>query len=107
MAKKINTEEKPQTGTDGTLQNEAPGMADTPDGTAPACSGTAAPAEENHQGAQAPDAHVLELLKKFPGYPSLYIDAHGGTFSPDTPAAIRGKAVLYENPFYNRLKDQS
>lgn len=113
MAKKINTEEKPQTGTDGTLQNEASGMADTPDGTAPACSGTAAPAEPeqpaevNHQGAQAPDAHVLELLKKFPGYPSLYIDAHGGTFSPDTPAAIRGKAVLYENPFYNRLKDQS
>lgn len=54
-----------------------------------------------------PDAFASELLKKFPGYPSLYIDAHGGTFSPDTPAAIRGKAVLYENPFYNQLKDQS
>lgn len=65
------------------------------------------PAEENHTGAQTRDAHVLDLLKKFPSYPSLYIDAHGGTFSPDTPAAIRGEAVLYENPFYNELKNKS
>lgn len=120
MAKKINPEEKPRTETDDTLQNEAAGTAETPDGTAPGHpgatsdrSGTALPAEperpeeENHPGTQAPDAPVLELLKKFPAYPSLYIDAHGGTFSPDTPESIRGGAALYENPFYNQLKDQS
>lgn len=47
------------------------------------------------------------LLKKFPAYPSLYIDTHGGTYAPDTAAAIRGKAVLYRNPFYNELKKKS
>ena len=43
-------------------------------------------------------------VEKFPAYPSLYIDTHGGTYAPDTAAAIRGKAVLYRNPFYNELK---
>lgn len=116
MAKKINTEEKPPVTTDDTPQGGPANTTETTEtanGAEPTHAETAPPAkpeqpaEENHQGAQAPDAHVLELLKKFPGYSSLYIDAHGGTFSPDTPAAIRGKTVLYENPFYNRLKDKS
>ena len=38
---------------------------------------------------------------------ALYIDTHGGTYAPDTAAAIRGKAVLYRNPFYNELKKKS
>lgn len=54
-----------------------------------------------------PNPHTLELLKKFPTYESLYVDSHGGTFSPDTPVAIRRDAVLYKNPFYNELKRQS
>ena len=53
------------------------------------------------------EPHILSLLKKFPAYPSLYIDTHGGTYAPDTAAAIRGKAVLYRNPFYNELKKKS
>lgn len=113
MAKKINTEENPQTEADDTLQTEAAGAADTLSGTESSHTETTSPtepekpAEKNRKGSQMPDAHALDLLKKFPGYPSLYIDAHGGTFSPDTPAAIRGKAMLYQNPFYNELKDKS
>nr|DAE30278.1 MAG TPA: hypothetical protein [virus sp. ct5rm7] len=120
MAKKINTEEIPQTLTDDTLRQEAACTADTPVETAAAHPAPAQtrtepeaaakpekPAEEDRQGAQAPDAHVLELLKKFPAYPSLYIDVHGGTFSPDTAAAIRGKAVLYRNPFHHESKNKS
>lgn len=102
MAKKINTEEKPPVTTDDTPQGGPANTTETTE-TAP----PAKPEEREHAEARMPDAFASELLKKFPGYPSLYIDAHGGTFSPDTPAAIRGKAVLYENPFYNQLKDQS
>ena len=120
MAKKINTEEKPLTETDDALRDETTAAVEIPDeagaGHTEAASnrsGTKTPskpertAEENHTGAQTPDAHVLDLLKKFPSYPSLYIDAHGGAFSPDTPAAIRREAVLYKNPFYNALKNKA
>lgn len=113
MAKKINTEEKPPVTTDDTPREEAANTAETTgtvNGTEPAPAETSLPAkpEEVNRGEERrPDTLASELLKKFPGYPSLYIDAHGGTFSPDTPAAIRGKAALYENPFYNQLKDQS
>lgn len=62
------------------------------------------PAEKNHKGAQTTDVRTLDLLKKFPIYASLYIDVHGGTFAPDTPAVIRGEAVLYKNPYYDELK---
>ena len=109
MAKKINTEEKPPVTTDDTPQGGPANTTETTEtanGTEPAHAETAPPAKPEAE-ARMPDAFASELLKKFPGYPSLYIDAHGGTFSPDTPAAIRGKAVLYENPFYNQLKDQS
>lgn len=120
MPKKINTEERPLTEADDTLRDETTTAAGIPDETGAGHSEAASnrsgtktlakpekPAEENHTGAQTPDTHVLDLLKKFPSYPSLYIDVHGGTFSPDTPAAIRGEAVLYENPFYNELKNKS
>ena len=119
MAKKINTEEKPQTVTDDTLQHEAAETTGAPSETTTEHSETThdrieesapkpeKPAQENHPGAQTPDAHVLGLLKKYPAYPSLYIDAHGGTFSPNTAAAIRGKAVLYRNPFYHESKNKS
>lgn len=117
MAKKINTGETPQTVTDDTLRQEAAGTTDAPAETAaehPAptknCTepeAAAKPAEADRQEARTPDPHILELLKKFPAYPSLYIDAHGGTFSPDTAAAIRGKAVLYRNPFHHESKNKS
>ena len=50
------------------------------------------------------DPHILAILKKFPAYEALYIDTHGGTYTPNTPAAIRGKATLYKNPYFDELK---
>lgn len=45
-------------------------------------------------------AAVLAVLGKFPGYKELYIDADGSMYTPQTAPAIRGKAVLYRNPYY-------
>ena len=76
MAKKTNTEETPQ------KENKQP---------------------TNEEKREA-DPHILAILKKFPAYESLYIDTHGGTYTPNTPAVIRGKAVLYKNPYFDELK---
>ncbi|MDR1718041.1 MAG: hypothetical protein LBS20_19565 [Prevotella sp.] len=43
---------------------------------------------------------ITGILKAFPEYESLYIDSLGGTFSVNTAPNIRGKAILYKNPFY-------
>lgn len=45
-------------------------------------------------------AAVLAVLGKFPGYKELYIDADGSMYTPQTAPAIRGKAILYKNPYY-------
>lgn len=45
-------------------------------------------------------AAVLAILGKFPDYKELYIDADGSMYTPQTAPAIRGKAVLYRNPYY-------
>ena len=76
MAKKTNTEETPQ------KENKQPTN------------------EEKRETVP----HILAILKKFPAYESLYIDTHDGTYTPNTPAAIRGKAVLYKNPYFDELK---
>lgn len=55
---------------------------------------------ETKQGAQEPDSFTLGILKSFPAYESLYVDRHGGVFTPDTPKAIRGSAALYKNPHF-------
>lgn len=48
---------------------------------------------------QIPNA-ILETLKAFSNYETLYVDSHGGGFTADTPKTIRGNATLYKNPFY-------
>ena len=45
-------------------------------------------------------SQVDEVLKSFRSYETLYVDAQGGFFSPDTPKPIRGTAILYKNPYY-------
>jgi len=104
MAKKINTEEAPKTDEQVTYANEA----DTAK-----CEGiteeqvqtkTEQTAETVAETQEKANPHILELLKKFPAYESLYIDTHDGTYAPNTPAAIRGEAVLYKNPYFNELK---
>jgi hypothetical protein len=43
---------------------------------------------------------VEAILKSFPAYESLYIDSHGGIYTPTTAPVVRGNAILYKNPFY-------
>lgn len=45
-------------------------------------------------------AAALAILGKFPDYKELYIDADGSMYAPQTAPAIRGKAILYKNPYY-------
>lgn len=45
---------------------------------------------------------VDKVLKLYPQYQKLYVDGRGFTFTPETPKAMRGDAVLYENKYYNQ-----
>lgn len=55
-------------------------------------------------GEPEPDSFVLGILQSFSTHETLYVDRHGGAFTPDTPVGIRGDAVLYANPFYKSKK---
>jgi hypothetical protein len=57
--------------------------------------------------AEAGSPWIQGLLRLYPSYPSLFIDSRGGTFTPDTAKALRGDAVLYRNPYYNKSKTKS
>lgn len=59
---------------------------------------------EEKPGEPEPDSFVLGVLQSFPGHKALYVDRHGGTYTPATPVGIRGDAVLYANPFYKSKK---
>lgn len=48
--------------------------------------------------------NIQRILKLYSNMSELYIDKFGGVFTPDTKASIRGKAVLYKNPFYKSNK---
>lgn len=47
------------------------------------------------------EKHIEDILKIYPQYESLYIDSEGGVFTTDTNQNIRGKAILYKNPYHN------
>lgn len=108
MAKRINTEEELQKEGNKVAAPEFPAeaMPETSEKT-PATVEYKQPVPAGKTGNtedEVADPYILALLKKFPAYPSLYIDRHGGTYTPDTAATLRGGAVLYKNPFYNELK---
>ena len=102
MAKKTITEEAPKTDEQVTQTTEEVQT------VAPETPAEETPQKENKQPTneekRETDPHILAILKKFPAYESLYIDTHGGTYTPNTPATIRGKAVLYKNPYFDELK---
>ena len=102
MAKKTNTEEAPKTDEQVTQTTEEVQTvaAETPAEETPQKENKQSTYEEKREA----DPHILAILKKFPTYESLYIDTHGGTFTPNTPAPIRGKATLYKNPYFDELK---
>lgn len=45
--------------------------------------------------------HIQRILKSFPGYEKLYVDAAGGVFTEGTKPSERGAAILYRNPFFS------
>ena len=102
MAKKTITEEAPKTD-EQVIQTTEEVQAVTTETPAEETPQTENKQPTNEEKREA-DPHILAILKKFPAYESLYIDTHGGTYTPNTPAAIRGKAVLYKNPYFDELK---
>ena len=102
MAKKTITEEAPKTDEQviQTTEEVQTATTETPTEETPKTEDKLPTNEEKREA----DPHILAILKKFPTYESLYIDTHGGTFTPNTPAAIRGKATLYKNPYFDELK---
>lgn len=102
MAKKTITEEAPKTDEQviQTTEEVQTATTETPTEETPKTEDKLPTNEEKREA----DPHILAILKKFPTYESLYIDTHGGTYTPNTPAAIRGKAVLYKNPYFDELK---
>ncbi|NDV80820.1 hypothetical protein [Bacteroides sp. 51] len=89
MAKKINTEEQ---------------VSETPVQNNPNSETKEKTTQVADTSIEAP-AHVKDILKGFTGYKTLFVDKHGGVFTPDTALVIRGDATLYENPFYNPEKN--
>lgn len=67
---------------------------------------TVSPLEKRTEkpGEPEPDSFILGVLQSFPTHEALYVDRHGGAFTPDTPVGIRGDAVLYTNPYYKSKK---
>ena len=102
MAKKTITEEAPKTDEQviQTTEEVQAVAAETPAEETPQTENKQPTNEEKREA----DPHILAILKKFPTYEALYIDTHGGTYTPNTPAAIRGKATLYKNPYFDELK---
>jgi NADH:ubiquinone oxidoreductase subunit D len=43
---------------------------------------------------------VAKILEHFPQYQTLYVTPSGNVYTPNTQQSIRGKAILYKNPFY-------
>ena len=102
MAKKTITEEAPKTDEQviQTTEEVQAVTTETPTEETPETEDKQPTNEEKREA----DPHILAILKKFPTYEALYIDTHGGTYTPNTPAAIRGKATLYKNPYFDELK---
>ncbi|WP_254888355.1 hypothetical protein [Bacteroides stercoris] len=103
MAKKINTEEEPQKEGNKVAAPELPAEA-IPEMSEkiPATVEDKRPVPAEKTGNtedEVADPYILTILEKFPAYPSLYIDRHGGTYTPDTAATVRGGGCTLQKPF--------
>lgn len=49
---------------------------------------------------------VLKTLAVFPEMEFLYVGKGGGIWRNGTPESIRGKAVLYKNPYFKNDKTE-
>ena len=102
MAKKINNAEMPEKpdvpATQAVAEQEAERIQE--ETVQSETEATAKPKTQQTKEQATSVPHILELLKKFPGYPALYVGNGGSTFSPDTAIHLRGKAVPYNNPYF-------
>ncbi|MDR1225109.1 MAG: hypothetical protein LBL07_19845 [Tannerella sp.] len=58
------------------------------------------PAPETNPVVENLPPFVEAIFKAFPVYETLYIDAQGGVYAPETHSEVRGKAPLYKNPYH-------
>lgn len=87
--------------TDGDNRDGAPEPNTSTEAPEPKQEKVATPEKEaQKQVENEADSFTLGILKTFPNYKTLYVDRHGGVFTPDTPKSIRGSATLYKNPHY-------
>jgi len=61
----------------------------------------AKPAEVGKPSDRLPE-HADRILRANSSYAELYIDPQGGTFTANTPPALRRTATLYKNPYHKR-----
>ncbi len=110
MAKKINTEETPQTDNNNIPAPEAQAVP-VPE-TASENLGTGGETEDrlpaktagkgNAGSEETTEPHILSLLKKFPAYPSLYIDTHGGNLCAGHGGRHQGQGRTLQESFLQR-----
>lgn len=50
---------------------------------------------------ELPD-YAKRVLKLYPDVPEMYISRKGGVFFKDTEPSLRGTAILFKNPYYNK-----
>ncbi len=44
--------------------------------------------------------YVDKVLKKYPNYAKLIVDAQGGVYTEDSQHLSKEQAILYQNPYY-------
>lgn len=64
---------------------------------------TAKPKTQQTKEQETSDPHILELLKKFPGYPALYVGNGGSTFSPGHGHPHPWKSRAVQKPVFQTI----
>jgi hypothetical protein len=106
MAKKITADEQNPAGGETlhpVMENTALGNEGNTGETPPVAGQTGKetlPVTETKPVTENLPPFVESILKTFSFYESLYIDAQGGIYAPETHPAVRGNATLYKNPHY-------
>ena len=104
MAKLIKQEKtvEQKTPTDNTETATNPVEAKVDGGTGETEKAAEGPQIDNTaENATIPD-YVDRILKMFSNYAKLAVDAQGGVYTEDSQLLSKGKAILYQNPYYKQ-----
>ncbi len=47
-------------------------------------------------------SNVDKILRMYPNYAKLYIDAQGGVYTEDSKHLLKTSAILYQNPYFKQ-----